>query len=140
MGQRFKTFYLLFFLFLGVKLKTFFQEPSCARTTNRVRIQEPNEMISRVASEPVVNHQLPCSSSSRPLLDKPTILNKGRNGAVATGVDSTDYICPSATEVVHFEPARTDAPHAFGACVLKESCTRRSVGVSTRCVHSKNIW
>ena len=99
------------------------------RTGNRVRIQEPNEMISRVGTEqPVINHQC---STSRPLLDK-----KGRNGAVATGVDSTDYICPSATEVVHFEPARTDAPHAFGACVLKQACSRRSVGVSTRYLFS----
>ena len=106
-------------------------EPSCAppRTANRVRIQEPNEMISRVANDPAeANH-----SSAKPLLGtKPTIFNKkGRNGAVVTS-ETADYICPSATEVVHFEPARTDAPHAFGACVLKESCTRRSVGVSTR--------
>jgi hypothetical protein len=66
--------------------------------------------------------------------NKPTIFNnkKGKNGAIVTMSEATDYISPSATEVVHFAPARTDAPHAFGACVMKESCTRRSVGVSTR--------
>ena len=106
-------------------------EPSCAptRTTTRVRIQEPNEMISRVANDAETNH-----SAAKPLLvTKPTIFNKGKgkNGAVVMS-EVADYISPSATEVVHFEPARTDAPHAFGACVLKESCTRRSVGVSTR--------
>lgn len=102
------------------------QEPSCApghrNTTQRVRIQEPNELISRVPNEGEANH-----CATKPLLSH----KKGKNGAVVTS-EAADYICPSATEVVHFEPARTDAPHAFGACTLKQSCTRRSVGVSTR--------
>ena len=101
------------------------QEPTCApghRSSPRVRIQEPNELISRVPNEGEANH-----SVTKPLLSH----KKGKNGAVVTS-EAADYICPSATEVVHFEPARTDAPHAFGACTLKQSCTRRSVGVSTR--------
>ena len=77
-------------------------------------------MISRVPNDNEPTH-VPAKSG----------LKKGKNGAVVTS-EAADYICPSATEVVHFEPARTDAPHAFGACTLKQSCTRRSVGVSTR--------
>ena len=87
-------------------------------------------MISRVPNNDNEINHVPSSSasaSSKPLLG----LKKGKNGAVVTS-EAADYICPSATEVVHFEPARTDTPHAFGACTLKQSCTRRSVGVSTR--------
>jgi hypothetical protein len=85
-------------------------------------------MISRAGHDVDDDHHT--AAPSKPLLFD---LRRGKNGSVVTA-EAADYICPSATEVVHFEPARTDAPHAFGACTLKESCTRRSVGVSTRSV------
>jgi hypothetical protein len=65
--------------------------------------QEPNELISRVPNDGEANH-----AAAKPLLSH----KKGKNGAVVTS-EAADYICPSATEVVHFEPARWQLNKTF---------------------------